>query len=200
MKRDNADLIRLTTLFAAILGLLSSFARISSGQQLVAPDSKTVEQPGVITGRVVSRGGEPISDGAVFVTPLGSSFMPKSVSVDSAGTFKFNVANAGLYRVWASVPGYTPDFSLTTDDSSHYFHAGDSLTLIMIKGGVITGKVTRNFAARAFPFFRSWRPMCVSCGCATRAATCGKLSFRLANGSPTIAGFIAFTVCCRALT
>ena len=142
MKRDNADLIRLTTLFAAILGLLSSFARISSGQQLVAPDSKTVEQPGVITGRVASRGGEPISDGAVFVTPLGSSFMPKSVSVDSAGTFKFNVANAGLYRVWASVPGYTPDFSLTTDDSSRYFHAGDSLTLIMIKGGVITGKVT----------------------------------------------------------
>src|SRR5438309_11266808 len=141
MKRDNAGLIRLATLIAVTLGLFSSFARTSSGQQLAAPDSKTVEQPGVITGHVVSRGGEPISDAAVFVMPLGSSFMPKSVSVDSGGAFKFEVANAGLYRVWASVPGYTSDFSLTTDDSSRYFHAGDSLTLTMIKGGVITGKV-----------------------------------------------------------
>ena len=31
MKRDNADLIRLTTLFAAILGLLSSFAARRAG-------------------------------------------------------------------------------------------------------------------------------------------------------------------------
>src|SRR5437588_4726519 len=142
MRQDNAVLIRRATLVATTFGLLFSFARTSSGQQLAAPDTKIVEQPGVITGRVVSRGGEPTADAAVFVMPLGSSFMPRSVFVDSAGAFKVEVANAGLYRVWASVPGYTPDFSLTADESSRYFHAGDSVTLTMIKGGVITGKVT----------------------------------------------------------
>ncbi|HVS20927.1 MAG TPA: carboxypeptidase-like regulatory domain-containing protein, partial [Pyrinomonadaceae bacterium] len=42
----------------------------------------------------------------------------------------------------ANVPGYISEPSLVASDSPNYYHTGDSVTLTMIKGGVITGKVT----------------------------------------------------------
>ncbi|HEV8371497.1 MAG TPA: carboxypeptidase-like regulatory domain-containing protein [Pyrinomonadaceae bacterium] len=55
---------------------------------------------------------------------------------------RFDGLEAGLYRVSASSPGYVPAPQQGPIDSQSYYHIGDSVTLRLIKGGVITGTVT----------------------------------------------------------
>jgi hypothetical protein len=82
-----------------------------------------------------------MSDAVVYTTLLGASPRSQRATVDTNGDFKIDGLQAGLYRVAASAPGYVMAQPGPTDSQS-YHHIGDSVTLRLMKGGVITGTVT----------------------------------------------------------
>lgn len=111
--------------------------------QQAAGSTKRSEKPnGMITGRVVNSAGEPLSDAVVYAGLLGTSSRSQRATVDANGEFKIDGLEAGLYRISAGAPGYVPAQQPGPTDSQSYHHIGDSVTLRLIKGGVITGTVT----------------------------------------------------------
>jgi hypothetical protein len=103
------------------------------------PSEKT---NGMITGRVVNSAGEPLSGAVVYAGSLVTGTRPQRATVDTNGDFKIDGLEASLYRLSASAPGYVPAPQPSPTDSQGYYHIGDSVTLRMIKGGVITGTVS----------------------------------------------------------
>ncbi len=96
---------------------------------------------GSITGRIVTEDGVPASGAQVFYTELGSSrpSPPRNVpAADAEGNFTINNLEARSYRVSASLPGYV---TANEDDANRAARLGDYLTLQLVKGGVITGRV-----------------------------------------------------------
>ena len=143
MKLLSTAEIRRAMLCAIGLPLFSFSAITSLGQQPDADDTKLAEQSaGTITGHVISNSGEPLVGAIAFVGAIGTPGSSKSAAVDATGNFKVDGLDAGLYRVLAYIPGYVAELPPATSDSPRYYHTGDSVTLTMIKGGVITGKVT----------------------------------------------------------
>ena len=112
-------------------------------QQPVTTDTKLTERPGgAITGRVVNSAGEPLSGAVAYVGALGAGARSQTTAVDNNGEFKIEGLEAGIYRVSASMPGYIPAPQPSPTDSPSYYHIGDSVTVTMIKGAVITGTVS----------------------------------------------------------
>ncbi len=102
------------------------------------PESAST-RTGTITGRVVSDEGVPVagaslSIGVVTSTPQSG----RSTTTDADGNFVFRDLAARSYRLFASSPGYVTDFDSV---NAAYYHIGDNVTLNLIKGGVITGRV-----------------------------------------------------------
>src|SRR5262245_48678976 len=106
-------------------------------------------QTGEITGRVVSEGGSGIPNMMVYLSPAGStqraaSDQPENAVTDAEGNFKFTGLATRLYfvSVYPS-KGYTflpvPASERTPPRN---YRPGDSVTFTLIKGGVITGRVT----------------------------------------------------------
>jgi protocatechuate 3,4-dioxygenase beta subunit len=96
----------------------------------------------MITGRVVNSAGDPLSGAVVYAALLGTSSRSQRATVDTNGEFKIDALQAGLYRISAGAPGYVPAQQPGPTDSQGYYHIGDSVTLRLMKGGVITGTVT----------------------------------------------------------
>ena len=127
------------TFFLIIAAQFLSIASTCWGQQ--AASTKPSEQlNGIITGRVVNSAGEPLASAVVYAPSLDTSSRSRRATVDTNGEFKIDGLEAGIYRLWASSPGYVQQQGPT--DSQSYYHVGDSVTLRLVKGGVITGTVT----------------------------------------------------------
>src|SRR5215510_7810599 len=107
-------------------------------------------QTGVITGRVVTEDGSGLPGVTVTLAPVAAdrraiSGRPQNRTLtDEDGNFKFTGLAPCVYSVTASsAKGYAPSpvpFSETQD--SGYHRIGANVTIIMIKGGAITGRVT----------------------------------------------------------
>ncbi|MFS8086439.1 MAG: carboxypeptidase regulatory-like domain-containing protein, partial [Acidobacteriota bacterium] len=111
--------------------------------QQAAGSTKSAEKPnGIITGRVVNSAGEPLSGASVYAGSLGTSTRSQRATVDANGEFKLDGLEAGLYRVSAGAPGYVMAVQPSPTESQSYYHIGDSITVRLIKGAVITGTVT----------------------------------------------------------
>jgi hypothetical protein len=128
--------------FLIIVAQFLSIASTCWAQQ-AAGSTKPSEKPnGMITGRVVNSAGEPLWGAVVYASSLGTSTRSQRGTVDNNGDFKIDGLEAGLYRVSAGAPGYIAAPQPGPTDSQSYYHIGDSVTLKLIKGGVITGTVT----------------------------------------------------------
>jgi hypothetical protein len=106
-------------------------------------------QTGEITGRVVSEGGSGIPNMTVYLSPAGStpraaSDQPESAVTDGEGNFKFTGLAPRLYFVSVSPSkGYTfLPVPASERTPRRNYRPGDSVTFTLIKGGVITGRVT----------------------------------------------------------
>ena len=98
-----------------------------------APKNKPVK--GEITGQVISEDGQTFPTFPISLFNLNTR-TNVSTTCDENGNFKFSDLPAGLYQASAYSPGYVSAYSQSRD-----FRIGENITITMIKGGVITGKI-----------------------------------------------------------
>lgn len=100
-----------------------------------------------IKGRVVADG-HAVPEASILNFPVNLSGNIEStittlfghIMSDSDGKFEITGLRPGAYTMSASAPGYV----LSDQDSQAFYRPGDTVTLTLVKGGVITGKVTNS--------------------------------------------------------
>ena len=97
--------------------------------------------PGVITGHIDAPGGESLTSGRAVAFPFSGGTTRATAKIDSSGNFKLSGLEPGLYGISVVVPGLIPAPN-SSPDARRYYRVGDNVNLTLIKGGVITGKVT----------------------------------------------------------
>src|SRR5262249_31248876 len=106
-------------------------------------ETSRAETSGTITGRVLNESGQPIANAAVMIrAAAGQAGLPRTTTTRSDGNFQMNGLEPALYIVWTQVPAYTTPSSDPDGNQPNYYRVGDSATLMLVKGGVITGSVT----------------------------------------------------------
>jgi carboxypeptidase family protein len=111
----------------------------------------------MITGRVVNESGQPLTGASVAAGTFAGG-PGQRTSTDNEGYFKLQGIDAGLYRLFVSLPGYVPHSYLADPgNAAQAYRAGDSASITLIKGGVISGIITNgdgdpvvNLTVRAF--------------------------------------------------
>lgn len=127
--------LRLLAGVALLLGLCIVVAAQDDETRNAAP------RTGVINGRVVNESGQPIPHAIVFVNSPMDSTQSRTSTSDDSGNFQVNGLDALIYMLSASAPGYY--FPARDPDSLPiYYRIGDSATINLTRGGVITGTVT----------------------------------------------------------
>lgn len=103
--------------------------------------SSAAEHPrGAISGRVVLEYGQPHPNASVYLYSANrSSGAARRLSTDDEGRFRADGLSAGSYTIQVHAPGYVLPSEPT---ARRRYRLGDSVTLTLIKGGVITGAVT----------------------------------------------------------
>ena len=120
---------RLLVLLIATLPALHGYAY----SQQVPANSRL----GSIKGRVLSDG-QAITNATVTVSSVNTPRQSRGVPTNDNGDFEVKGLDAGMYRVQVWAPAHV---SLPADPQQEIYRVGDSVTLNMVKGGVITGKV-----------------------------------------------------------
>jgi Carboxypeptidase regulatory-like domain len=137
------QLKRRVALSRALVVLLALLAANVSAQTRVGAAGESLSS-GAITGRVTGEDGQPLSNVRVFASRAGVApgFATGAVS-DDEGKFALRNLASGAYLVNAFAPNYLLEPDPLDQPSGRVYHrVGDSLSLRMIKGGVITGTVT----------------------------------------------------------
>jgi hypothetical protein len=115
---------------------------------VVAAQSQSDESPanatGTISGRVVNDSGQPLANAIVSVRGYGLGGPGRTTTTDSEGSFQVSGLDPVAYIISASLPTYVPVPRDPDINPIGYYHVGDSVSLVLIKGGVITGTVTRS--------------------------------------------------------
>jgi hypothetical protein len=120
--------------------LLFSFIIASCFAALTANSQKT----GAITGRLVAEDGG-LANVDVSLYPVDavqrSARRWFSTATDEDGNFKFTGLSPRAYSIYVGeAGGYVRQFIPASEDT--YYHIGDYAAITMVRGGVITGKVT----------------------------------------------------------
>ena len=111
--------------------------------------SGTQAQQGTISGQVVSTDGEPIQRARIQLIAVGdakkSLSSRRDVATDENGRFAADKLEPAAYLLTASAPGYVllphEKVSGQAGGGAKYTHLGETLTIRMQRGGVITGRV-----------------------------------------------------------
>jgi len=117
------------------------YSSVCVAQQQSASAASSQKPTGTITGRVINSDGERLVGATVYANGVGSNLRRQSATTDTNGDFKIERLDAGLYQLTAAMPGYVPLFLMRSNESPNYYRIGDSVTLTLFKGGVITGTV-----------------------------------------------------------
>jgi Carboxypeptidase regulatory-like domain len=97
---------------------------------------------GAITGRVVNENGQPLTGAFVQARAIGGSGPGQSTTSDREGEFRFTGLDRAAYVISAGMAAYTPAPRDPSSTAQPTYRIGDSVTLTLIKGGVVTGVVT----------------------------------------------------------
>jgi Carboxypeptidase regulatory-like domain len=124
----------------AILMVQSLPSHIARSQGVDGKPISTSRRDGVITGRVITDDGQPASDAVILASAIGSDMHGGGrTECDDEGNFKLMGLQPGAYKISASLPGYV---NLKSASDSQVYRIGENVTIRMVKGGVITGRVT----------------------------------------------------------
>src|SRR5688572_20602463 len=132
---------------ALLILLAASISATAQLQQLprtrTTPASAKVEsKTGDISGKVVSEIGQPLANATVWVRPATPQGLPvTSTTTNRDGVFKFSGLERSSYTVNASMPAYIPK---SPESATGVQTTGELVTLVLIKGGVVTGTVTNS--------------------------------------------------------
>ncbi len=124
------------TLLTLVLALLSlDFSSLA--QSTTAPPA-AAKPKSTITGQVIGADGKPVNNAVVSATAVGLSKQPaRAVTTNEEGAFRLTDVKPGAYRLSASLPGF-----VTANNGLSNVYPGEFATLRLVKGGVVTGKVT----------------------------------------------------------
>ena len=86
--------------------------------------------------------GQPLANARVSIRAFGSMNPGQSTITDHDGRFEVSGLERLNYQVLAWLSAYAPQARNPTDTQSNNVRVGDSVTLVLTKGGVITGTVT----------------------------------------------------------
>jgi carboxypeptidase family protein len=122
-----------------ILALSSLFSVAQTPPQpSVNPENSNPPKTGAITGQVVDENGQPLKDALVVIRAFRSS-ESQTASTDREGQFQIDGLEPLDYNISVSKPAY---LSGRPEPRSRPYRVGDRVSFTLIKGGVITGKVT----------------------------------------------------------
>lgn len=108
----------------------------------VSQNAATKRRETSITGRLVNDSGQAIPNAAVYVRKVGASAnISRNIGTDEDGRFRADDLPPGAYTVSAYVPGFVNE---TDTLDRQYYRPGETVTLRMIKGGVVSGTVTNS--------------------------------------------------------
>jgi hypothetical protein len=130
---------------AASVALTLWLATNSAAQQPATENAQAAAPPsaGVISGRVVDSSGQPLTSAIAYATAIGSRVPPRGAVMDTDGAFKLEGLETGVYAVWANAPGFVTESPFAAPDAPRkYYRPGDSVTISLVRGGVIAGTVT----------------------------------------------------------
>ena len=102
---------------------------------------------GSISGLVVAEDGQPMSRVPVMIIAGGQNVMKTAFSssgrqmTDSEGRFQADGLESAAYQITVNAPGYVMPHG-DAPDKLPVYRLGDTPTIVMRKGGVITGRVT----------------------------------------------------------
>jgi hypothetical protein len=132
-----ARIVQVASIMAYLL-IASPFTTITANAQT----------KGAITGRVVADDGSGMAGVTVMLTPVATSAGPpgsyrKSTTTDEEGNFRFADLPARPYNLLVfSSREYTQAPAVTGSRERRYYRIGESVQITLIRGGVITGRVT----------------------------------------------------------
>ena len=118
----------LVSLFMVVLCTANTFAQRATG---------------AITGRVVTDDGQPVRHATISISSVGGGGRRAgrlSVVSDEDGNFQAEGLDLVPYVISATAPGYV--LAPNKRRETNYSFVGQTVTVTMIRGGVITGKVT----------------------------------------------------------
>ncbi len=104
------------------------------------------KREGAISGRVIADDGQPVAGARVMAIDVGRASLGAIVSganetaTDAEGNFKVAGLTHGVYTLLAQSPGYVSD-----SNQSRKYRIGESVIINLVRGGVITGRVTDEF-------------------------------------------------------
>lgn len=138
--------------FPVSLVLICALAFAAPAQQSGQPKPQAQPEqakPGSIKGRVIGDDGEPLAEVQVFAVAVGRTGerrlpggnAPTQAVTDDEGNFEIADLPPASYSISAFVPGYVappPD----EESGVGIYRIGDFANITLIKGGVITGKIT----------------------------------------------------------
>lgn len=119
---------------ATLLAACVCACSIPALAQVEASSSKL----GSIKGRVLSDG-QAVTNASITVSSVNSPRQSRTVPSNDDGDFEIKSLEPGMYRLLVTAPAFV---SLPVDPDEQIRRVGDSVTVNMIKGGVITGKVS----------------------------------------------------------
>ena len=131
---------------AVMSAATKAFAPLVFALLFCAVPLQSQNRTGAIGGRVITDGGQPLPGGRVYVGSVSDNAngAGRTTSADEQGRFSVPDLESGAYTVTANAPGYVqvrPPAGSQEAADSYYRRPGDSVTLTLRKGGVITGRV-----------------------------------------------------------
>jgi hypothetical protein len=120
---------------------------IIASAQTPKTEAPPVQPRASIKGRVITEDGETLAGITITAIPFGRGAANRpgggqstQTTSDDEGYFEIAGLTPASYSLFAAVPGYIT----APPDENHqagFYHPGEGVTLTLIKGGVITGKV-----------------------------------------------------------
>ena len=127
-------------LLAFAVAMIAAPFRTAAAQTAATQANAGARRAGSISGIVITDGGQPLADVTVYIReagrPLSSS---RSGLTDDAGRFRINDVPRGVYSLSPAAPGYV---AVEAQPGGQLCRPGDTVRVTLMKGGVITGKVT----------------------------------------------------------
>ncbi len=122
---------------------VSATLLLCSSLAIAQTPSAPAATPGTIRGRVVNESGRPLPNARVLVRRFGSMQIEQTnTTTDSEGKFEVTGLQPVNYVVFPFLQGYAPLVRDLEDTQANVHRTGESVTLVLTKGGVITGTVT----------------------------------------------------------